>query len=152
MGNERDQERLELDRDLKNSVCFDAEPLLAYYWDVEGSDIVEDYFAAILQGERIGFVSDITYCEIRYHVLREESGHFYHFHRFLANTIELEAVSSSETWQIASNVKVEYPIALGDAFSIAAAVQTNSTLIVGADDDFEPITEVDIEQIRTTPD
>lgn len=136
----------------RNSICFDAEPLLAYYWETVGGDVVEDYFAEILQGDRFGYVSDITYCEVRYHILREESGTFFHFHEFLSETIDLEVVSSNETWSTASNIKARYPLALGDAFSIATAISTNSTLVVGADGDFDQVERVEIEQIRTVPD
>lgn len=136
----------------ENSVCFDAEPFLAYYWDAEGSDRVEDYFVDILQGERAGYVSDVTYCEVRYHILRENKSGFFHFYEFLRDTIALDTVSSEMTWRGASDVKSEYAIALGDAFSIATAVSTDSTLIVGADDDFEGIEDVNIARIRTVPD
>lgn len=136
----------------ENSICFDAEPLLAYYWDTEGSEIVEDYFAEILQGDRFGYVSDITYCEVKYHLLREDSKSFFYFREFLSDTIELEAVPSDRTWSIAADIKGNHSLALGDAFSIATAVSTDSTLIVGADDDFDQVEEAEIEQIRTIPD
>lgn len=97
-------------------------------------------------------MSHITYCEIRYHIPRENTGGFFHFCEFLQETIELESVSSKGTWRKASDFKNEYTLALGDAFSLAAAVTTNSTLIVGADDDFEGLRGVDIEQIRTVAD
>lgn len=149
---ERKEEYEALLEATKNAICFDAEPLLAYYWDTAGSDTIEDYFVDILQGKRIGYVSDITYCEVRYHLLRESSERFFHFYDFLSDTIELQTVSSGGTWRKASDIKAKYPIALGDAFSIATAFNTDSTLIIGADDDFDKVTEVDMDQVRTDPD
>lgn len=137
-----------------DAICFDAEPLLAYYWDAEGSDIVEDHFADILQNRAFGECSDVTLCEVRYHILRaSDQFNFFHFHEFLIETIELEVVSTNKTWRLASDLKADHSIALGDAFSVATAILHGSTLIVGADDDFDQLTnEVDMERIRTVPD
>lgn len=138
------------------AVCFDTEPLLAYFWDTEGSDVVEDYFAEILQNNIDGCVSEITLCELRYWILRDDERDimFFHFREFLEETLDLTTVSSTHTWSSASDFKANYAIALGDAFSLATAQTRGTKLIVGADDDFDKIDEsiVEIERVRTDPD
>lgn len=54
-------------------------------------------------------------------------------------------------WEDASLFKHRYGCPLGDAFALATAYDRDGTALVGADDDFEAVTEVDIERFRTEP-
>ncbi len=49
----------------------------------------------------------------------------------------------------AVDFKFRYSLALGDAFALATAVQVDGTLLVGAEDDYDDVTDVQIVRVRT---
>jgi len=57
-------------------------------------------------------------------------------------------VDTEETWRHAADCKFRYSPALGDAFALGTAVHVDGTLLVGADDDFDAITDVPVVRFR----
>lgn len=133
-----------------DTIVFDTEPLIAYLQDEPGSDAVETYIDAI-DGGANGFVSRITQTELHYLTARIESLDRAETVLEIIAENGIRIVDCGETWRAASYFKREYAIALGDAFSLAAADHVEGRLVVGADDDFDDITEIDIERFRTEP-
>jgi predicted nucleic acid-binding protein len=133
--------------DVPDAVVFDAEPLVAYFCDEPGSDTVETYVDAI-EGPADGYISAVTLAEVHYVVraiggedradavieVLDESG--------------IRRVDTAETWRRAAEFKYRRSPALGDAFALATAVQTDATLLVGADDDYDDVTEVPTVRFR----
>ena len=133
--------------DVPDAVVFDAEPLVAYFCDEPGSDTVETYVDAI-EGPADGYISAVTLAEVHYMVraiggedradavieVLDESG--------------IRRVDTAETWRRAAEFKYRRSPALGDAFALATAVQTDATLLVGADDDYDDVTEVPTVRFR----
>ena len=133
--------------EVPDAVVFDAEPLVAYFCDEPGSDTVETYVAAI-EGPTDGYISAVTLAEVHYVVraiggedradavveVLDESG--------------IRRVDTAETWRRAAEFKYRRSPALGDAFALATAVQTDATLLVGADDDYDDVTEVPTVRFR----
>ena len=60
----------------------------------------------------------------------------------------IRRVDTAETWRRAAGFKYRRSPALGDAFALATAVQTDATLLVGADDDYDDVTEVPTVRFR----
>jgi PIN domain. len=136
--------------EIPDTIVFDAEPLIAYFCDEPGSDTVETYVDAV-EGAADGYISAITLAEIHYIVraidgeeradavvdVLEESG--------------IRRVDTEQTWASAADFKFRYPPALGDAFALGTAAHVDGMLLVGADDDYDDITDVPIARFRTEP-
>jgi predicted nucleic acid-binding protein len=132
---------------IPETIVFDAEPLIAYFCNEPGSDTVEAYVGAV-EGAANGYISAIDLAEIHYIVraidgderadavvdVLEESG--------------IRRVDTERIWRVAADFKFRYAPALGDAFALGTAVHVDGTLLVGADDDYNAVTEVPITQFR----
>lgn len=132
------------------ALVFDTEPLLAYLWNENGSDVVEEKLEQVKNGVQ-GYLSSVTLTEVFYHIANSDNI------RSAKNAIQtlknhgFDIIDSDTTWQRAGLFKHEYSPALGDSYSLATADQVDGTLIVGADDDFDSITGVSIERFRSDP-
>jgi predicted nucleic acid-binding protein len=136
--------------ELPDSVVFDAEPLIAYFCDEPGSDTVEAYVDAV-EGAADGYISAINLAEVHY-IVREIDG----VERADAVIDVLEEtgirrVDTEHTWPSAANFKFRYALALGDAFALGTAAHVDGMLLVGADDDYDDVTELPITRFRTEP-
>jgi predicted nucleic acid-binding protein len=133
---------------------FDTEPIIAYLRDEEGADHVEALLEEIARGESEGFISPVTKTEVLSVSIRAglDKHRVMHFLTSL-ESIGIETPSIDDCWYSAAMIKAAVSIALGDAFALATAAVTTSTLIVGADDDFTVFEGewkgTDIERIRT---
>lgn len=131
-----------------DAIVFDTEPLIAYFCDEPGSDTVEAYIEAV-ERRTDGYISAVNLAEVHYIVrsiddeeradtviaILEESG--------------IRRVDTAEVWPEAADFKFRYSPALGDAFALGTAAHVDGTLLVGADDDYDSVTDVDIERFRT---
>lgn len=133
---------------IPETIVFDAEPLIAYFCDEPGSDTVELYVDAV-EGAASGYISAINLAEVHYIVraidgekradavvdVLEESG--------------IRRVDTERTWRFAADFKFRYTLAIGDAFALGTAAHVDGTLLVGADDDYDAISDVPITRFRT---
>lgn len=136
--------------DLPETIIFDTEPLIASPCNEPGSDTVETYIDAV-EGAADGFISAINLAEFHYIVraidgeeradavidVLEESG--------------IRRVDTEQTWSAAADCKFRYSLALGDAFALGTAVHVGGVLLVGADDDYDDVTDVPLTRFRTEP-
>lgn len=126
-------------------VVFDAEPLIAYYWDEPGSDGVEAIIDRVEDGEVKGTVNTITCTEVRYVCGRDDP------QRAAAYVTRIrdwcEVVTAEAVWEKAADYKRDDGVALGDAFTVATAAAKEATAYTGADDDFDAI-DVAVERFR----
>lgn len=130
-------------------IVFDAEPLIAFYGDEPGSDRVASHIRAVEAGDRTGIVSSVTCTEVLYVIRRDDGERADEFLSRLRNWCRV--VDAGTVWEDAATFKYRYGVALGDAFTLATAADRDATALVGADDDFDAITEVEIERFRTEP-
>jgi predicted nucleic acid-binding protein len=133
---------------IPETIVFDTEPLVAYFCNESGSDTVERYVRAV-EGAAAGYISAINLAEVHYVVraidgksradavvdVLEESG--------------IRRVDTEQTWSAAADFKFRYAPALGDAFALGTAAAVDGTLLVGADDDYDDVTEVPVTRFRT---
>lgn len=128
-------------------IVFDAEPLIAYYWDESGSDNVESRIRDVETGEHTGLINTVTCTEVHYVVRRDDEQRADRYLTRIQNWFRV--IDARSDWESASLFKNRYGVALGDAFTLAAAHDRDGIAFVGADDDFDDITEVDIERFRS---
>ena len=136
--------------EIPETIVFDAEPLIAYFCNEPGSDTVERYVDAV-EGAADGYISAINLAEVHYIVraiddkeradavvdVLEESG--------------IRRVDTEQTWPSAADFKFRYSLALGDAFALGTAAEVDGMLLVGADDDYDDVTDIPITRFRTEP-
>ncbi|QSG01596.1 PIN domain-containing protein [Natranaeroarchaeum sulfidigenes] len=130
------------------SIVFDTEPLVAYFCNEPGSDTVERHLAAVERASD-GYISAVNLAELHY-VVRSIVG------KERADTVVdvleesgIERVDTDETWPTAAGFKSRYSPALGDAFALATAAHVDGTLLIGADDDYDDVADIDLVRFRT---
>lgn len=136
--------------DMPAAVVFDAEPLIAYFCNEPGSDTVERYLDAV-EGAADGYISAINLAEVHY-VVRAIDGE--ERADAVVDVLEesgIRRVDTEQTWRSAADFKCRYSPALGDAFALGTAAHVDGMLLVGADDDYDGITDVPITRFRTEP-
>ena len=126
-------------------VVFDAEPLIAYYWEEPGSDAVETMINRVENGELTGSINTVTCTEVRYVCGRDDPQTANAYATRLRDWCDV--VPAERVWQSAADYKRDYTIALGDAFTVATAAAKEATAYTGADDDFDDI-DVDVKRFR----
>jgi len=136
--------------DIPETIIFDAEPLIAYFCNEPGSDTVETYVDAV-EGAADGYISAINLAEVHY-VVRAIDGE--ERADAVVDVLEesgIRRVDTEQTWSAAADFKFRCSPALGDAFALGTAAYVDGMLLVGADDDYDDVTDVPITRFRTDP-
>mgnify|MGYP002760217267 FL=1 len=128
-------------------VVFDAEPLVAYYWDEPGSDAVETVIDRVERGELTGSVNTVTCTEVRYVCARDDPQTATAYVSRIRNWCDV--VPAEGVWETAAEYKRTYRVALGDAYTLATAASKEATAYVGADGEFDGV-NVPVHRFRTT--
>lgn len=131
-------------------LIFDTEPLIAYFFQEDGSDVVREHLQAVESGA-IGAISIVNLSEVRYVAATMSTVSKAETCIRAIQEFGIETVECLSTWETASTIKQTHSIALGDSYAVAAADYRDGTLIVGADDDYDDIEAVPIERFRTEP-
>ena len=136
--------------EIPETVIFDTEPLVAYFCDEPGSDTVETYIDAVM-GSSEGYISAVNIAEVHY-IVRAIDGK--ERADAVVKVIEetgIRRVDTAETWRFAADYKYHYSPALGDAFALGTAESVDGLLLVGADDDYDDIANIQVERFRAEP-
>lgn len=132
-------------------VVFDAEPLLAYLGDEPGSGTVEDVLEDVRADRTAAYISYATLTEVTYIAERRLDAATVRDYVETVQEYGLEAVGIRDVWQRAAHIKNDHDVSFGDAFVVATAIDREATLFVGADGDFDTVSEVPVERFRTEP-
>lgn len=136
--------------ELPATVVFDTEPLVAYFCDEPGGDTVERYLEAV-EGTTDGYISAVNLTEVRYVVRATASADRAATVTDVIRQSGIKRVDTAETWETAATFKHRHSPALGDAFALATAQTVDGTLLVGADDDYDGVTDVPVRKFRHDP-
>ena len=113
-------------------------PILAFYLDEEGAEIVEDILKQVQSGFAEGNISIINLTEIRYILKRVDPNLPGEIERKIRlYGIEVIPVQDDGLWREAADVKFSHSMSLGDAFAVATAKASKAKLVVGSDKEFE---------------
>lgn len=138
------------DASLPESIVFDTEPLVAYFCDEPGSDVVEAYVTAV-EGAADGYISAVNLAELHYVVRTIDSEKRADAVIEVLEESGIQRIDTDETWSLAADFKFHHPLALGDAFALATAARVGGVLLVGADDDYDDVSDVTVARFRTEP-
>lgn len=127
-------------------VVFDAEPLIAYYWDEPGSDAVEAVIDRVERGDLDGSVNTVTCTEVQYVCARDDPQTAAAYVSRIRNWCDV--VTAEAVWEVAATYKRTHRVALGDAYTLATAASNEATAYIGADGDFADV-DVPIHRFRT---
>jgi len=133
--------------EIPETIVVDAEPLIAYFCNEPGSDTVETYVDAV-EGAADGYISAINLAEVHY-IVRAIDGE--ERAAAVVNVLEesgIRRVDTEQTWPLAADFKFRYSPALGDAFALGTAAHVDGMLLVGAEDDYDDVTDVPITRFR----
>ena len=128
-----------------NHVVFDAEPLIAYYWDEPGSEAVEAIINRVEDGKLKGSVNTVTCTEVQYVCGRDDPQTAQAYVSRIRNWFDV--VTAEAVWEAAADYKRDNTIALGDAFTLATAATEEATAYIGADSDFDDV-DVAVKRFR----
>lgn len=134
--------------EIPETIVFDAEPLIAYFCNESGSDTVETYINAV-EAAADGYISAINLAEV-HHIVRAIDGE--ERADAVVDVLKesgIRRVDSERTWRSAAEFKFRVSPALGNAFALGTAIHVGGVLVIGADDDYDDITEVPITRFRT---
>lgn len=136
--------------DIPDTIVFDAEPLVAYFCNEPGSDTVEVYIDAI-EGSADGFISAVNLAEVHYIVRAIDSEERADAVVDVLEESGIRRIDTEETWPSAADFKFRYSPALGDAFALGTAAHVDGMLLIGADNDYDEVTDISIRRFRTEP-
>lgn len=125
------------------TVVFDTEPLVAVAFDEPGAAVVADHLDEVYDGDRRGYVTAANLAEFRYVAARERSPSQADDHLRDLLDAGITVYTDRTLWDPVSAVKLAHNPALGDAYALAAARRiadtraAETTLLVGADDDYD---------------
>lgn len=135
--------------EVPETVVFDSEPLVAYADDEPGSTVVEEYLKEVAVENANSYVNRVNLTEVRYILARKYSRTVADEYIDWLLAIGIDPIDVGGVWVEAGEYVISYNPALGDSFALATADRFGAHLLVGADDDYEDITEVPIERFRT---
>jgi predicted nucleic acid-binding protein len=130
---------------MEDTIVIDAEPLIAYYWDEPGADDVEVVLDEVERGNVRGWINTVTCTEVRYVCRRDDPEKSRQYVSRIRDWFSV--VTAEDVWERAAGYKLDHPIALGDAFTLATAVVKDAVAFCGADDDFDGV-DVTIRRFR----
>ena len=130
-------------------IVFNAESLIAHTDDESGSDVVEEHLDAVAVADAVGYASCVNLAEIRYTIARKYDLSTADEYLDWLTELGIEPVDVDDAWRRASEYVLTYNPALGDSFALATAEHVDATLLVGADDDYDDVTDVSIVRMRT---
>jgi predicted nucleic acid-binding protein len=138
---------------------FDTEPLIAYFYDELGAPDVTERLQAIESDEASGALSHATATEVVYKIARLETGDPSHIppgdDEFGVGEKDLRVLRGygvtveTPPWSTVARIKGAGGISLGDSYAAGLALESDATLVVGADPEFGDLSvDIDLHRIR----
>jgi predicted nucleic acid-binding protein len=122
---------------MSERLTFDSEAILAFYLREDGGEIVKEFLKKVEKGNAEGLMNIVNLTEIYYilyrkkPVLAEEKCNAI---RIIG--VKIVPLEDNGIWRRAAQIKSEYPLSLADAFAVATAEASKSTLVIGGDKEF----------------
>ena len=138
---------------------FDTEAIIAFLYGEPGHDTVADLLKGVFEGDATGRIAETNASEVFYLVARFEGDDDGTPTResLRAADRDLRALErrgldiERADWRLAGEIKADGHISLADAHAVTLAHDRDSTLIVGADNDFESLpVSVDLVRFRNS--
>jgi len=130
---------------MNDAIAVDAEPLIAYYWDEPGAADAEAVIDDIERGTVRGWINTVTCTEVRYVCGRDDPEKSRQYVSRIRDWFGV--VTAEDVWERAAAYKRDSSMALGDAFTVATAVEKEAVAYCGGDDDFDGL-DVNVRRFR----
>ncbi|MDB2252196.1 VapC toxin family PIN domain ribonuclease [Halorubrum ezzemoulense] len=134
---------------------FDTEPLIAFLYNEEGHEAVNEILNDIEAGRVDGVLAEVNATELLYKVARIEGDGTATSDTLRSGDRDIRALKrrgvsiKRADWHTAGVIKADGSISLGDAYAVALAHDRDATLLVGGDDDFNSLpVDVTVQQFR----
>ncbi|SNR78785.1 Predicted nucleic acid-binding protein, contains PIN domain [Halorubrum ezzemoulense] len=134
---------------------FDTEPLIAFLYNEEGHEAVNEILNDIEAGRADGVLAEVNATELLYKVARIEGDGTATSDTLRSGDRDIRALKrrgvsiKRADWHTAGVIKADGSISLGDAYAVALAHDRDATLLVGGDDDFNSLpVDVTVQQFR----
>lgn len=135
-------------RAIPDRLVFDTEPLIAHATSEPGKSVVDTYLDAVRDGDMSGFINQVNLTETRYVIGRESGRDIADRYISWVFDIGVRPVGIDEIWAEAADYLLEHNPALGDSFALATADYIDASLLIGGDDDYGTVTEVQLIRFR----
>jgi predicted nucleic acid-binding protein len=118
-------------------LTFDSEAILAFHLNETGGEIVRDCLRKVQDGDAEGFINIINLAEIYYILYRKDPSLAEEKCKALRIFgVKVVPVEDDYLWRRAAQIKGQHSRSFADAFAVATAETTKSTLVVGRDKEF----------------
>ena len=133
---------------IPESYTFDSEALLAFYFDEEGADVVEDVLEQVSDGSAHGNINIINLAEIYYILSRKDPKIAEEKEKNLRLLgLKIVPIEDNGLWREAAVLKSKHAMSVADAFAVATAEASKAKLVVGSDREFNDL-NISLLQIR----
>jgi uncharacterized protein len=130
-------------------IVFDSQSLLKLYLGESGSERVVVLLREVLEGKVEGRINIVNLAEV-YYILRRKSKQAAEEKEESLKTYGVKVIPvnpDSSLWKRAASLKADHSMSLADAFAAATALELNSRLVTGADEEFGGVHGLDVERI-----
>lgn len=128
------------------TLTFDTEPIVAYFFGETGAEPVIDLLERIQNGDAHGYVNIVNLTEVYYSIARKDKKIAdAKINKLLLFGLKVVPVEENTLWREAALIKNKYTLSLGDAFAVATAQAFKSKLVVGND---KALNDLPVELLR----
>ncbi len=122
---------------MSEHLTFDSEAILAFYLDETGGKIVKECLHKVEKGKAEGLMNIVNLTEIYYILYRKDPALAEEKCNALRLIgVKIVPVEDDGIWRRAAQIKGEHSLSLADAFAVATAEVSKSTLVIGGDQEF----------------
>jgi predicted nucleic acid-binding protein len=131
---------------LLETLTFDTEPIVAYFFGETGAEPVIDLLEKIQSGDAQGYINIVNLTEVYYAIARKNRKTADEkINRLRLFGLKIVPVEEDGLWREAALIKNKYILSLGDAFAVATAQAMKAKLVVGSD---KSLNDLPVELLR----
>ena len=117
-----------------DSLTFDTEPIVAFFFGESGAKPVIELLEKIQSRDIIGYINILNLTEVYYAIARRDSKVADEKLKLLRiYGLNIVPVTDDGLWREAALIKNKYQLSLGDSFAVATAQAFKTKLVVGSD-------------------
>ncbi len=125
---------------LQNSLTFDTEPIVAFFFGEPGARPVIDLLQKIQSNDIEGYINILNLTEIYYAIARRDPKAAEEKLKALRIFgLKVVPIEDNGLWREAALIKNKYMLSLADSFAVATAQALKSKLVVASDKELKKL-------------